>query len=625
MTRPRHRLGLPLAVLLLAYALRVLSLETQSFWLDEFYAVWFIDRPFMEALRIIINPRNNGPLFYLLLWPWYRLAGPSDFAVRYLSTLCSVLTVGGLWQLGKQWFDRRTAGVATLLLALSPFAIWFGQEAKMYALHMLLATLSTLLLTLALKRNRWWLWTSYGISINLLGYSHFFGAFAIAAQGVVALLTARDGRRRRAYLITMVLVALPYLPVVRFALRAFPNLNITDPSKHYVPLPEGIRRLLIGYSVRVAPPHLVDGLLAGIVVLLVFGCLAAWQQQWRRGVQLVGLLTLPIAFFYVVAFKLRVFAPKYLSATFPFFVLALAVSVAVLAQWRRVVGLVLLGTLLLSAGNAHLRDLTQPLFQRPDWRYAAAYLEAHAQKDDVIVTYVDYIDRLLKYYYSGDLPIRPYPYDPATPELLYDELETEGYHTLWLVLSHDRIYAPHHRLIEAARERYPQITGQYPTQGQVQVLGFNMRWRHTRLPADITPLDVDLGTGLVLRGYTVDQRRLPPTEEVSHPPSNWIHVTTYWQRSGEACEADQIPIALLVNEDGVWGRALTRAPTVFEHDPPCTWPEATLVEAHYDVNLNPLTPPGHYQLVVTLENTEGERRPDAPIAPLTTVEILPAP
>ncbi len=621
----RH-LGLPLGVLLLAYTARVLTLEAQSFWLDEFYAVWFIDRPFMETARIIINPRNNGPLYFLLLWPWYRLAGPSDFAVRYLSTLGSILTISALWQLGKQWFDRRTAGVAALLMALSPFAIWFGQEAKMYALHMLLATFSTLLLTLALQRSRWWLWAAYGVSINLLGYSHFFGAFAIAAQGVVALLTAHDGHRRRAYVLTMFLVALPYLPVVRFALQVFPELEIVDPSKQFVPPLAGIRDILIGFSARVKPPQLADGLLGGVVVLLVFGCLAAWRRQWQRGAQLTGLLTLPIVFFYMVAFKLRVFAPKYLSATFPFFILAAAIAVTTLAEWKRTVGLVLMATLLLGAGRAHVRDLTQPAVQRTDWRYAATYLEEHATEDDVIVTYVDYIDRLLKYYYDGGLPIEPYPYDPATPELLYDELEGENYHTLWLVLSHDRVYAPNHRLVDAARERYPQITGQYPTQGQIQILGFNMRWRHSQLPEDVEPFDFDLGTGLTLRGYQVDAKRLRATEAVSHPPSNWIHVTTYWQRTEATCQPGQTPVAMLEDANGaIWGRALDRSPTIFDRDPPCQWPDDALVEAHFDVNLNPATPPGLYQLTLILENAEGQRLPHALTAPLTEIEILPTP
>jgi mannosyltransferase len=621
-----RRLGLPVGILLLAYMLRVISLDAQSFWLDEFYAVWFIDRPFEETLRIIINPRNNGPLFFLLLWPWYRLAGTSDFAVRYASALSSVLTVGALWQLGKQWFDRRTANAAALFITLSPFAIWFGQEAKMYALHMLLATLSTLLLTLALQRKRWWLWAAYGVSINLLGYSHFFGAFAIAAQGIVALITARDGRRRRAYLLTMLLVALPYLPVIHFAMQIFPHLEITDPSKQFAPPLAGLREILISYSTRTEPEPLTNGVLVGVVILLVFGCAAAWRRCWRQGIRLVGLLILPIAFFYLVSFKLRVFAPKYLSATFPFFILILAVAVATLVRWKRTVGLVLLAVLLLGAGQAHLRDLTQPSVQRTDWRYAAAYLEEHTTEDDVIVTYVDYIDRLLKYYYTGDLPIRAYPYDPATPELLYDELEGEGYHALWLVLSHDRVYAPNHRLIEAARKRYPQITGQYPTRGQLQVLGFNMQWRHAALPDDIEPLTVDFGTGLALRGYQVDKKRLPPTEAVSHPPSNWIHVTTYWQRTGESCQPGQRPVAVLEDSAGaIWGRALDdRKPTVFDRDPPCDWPNDTLVEAHFDVNLNPATPAGSYQLTMILENAEKERAPQVPTAPLTKIKILPA-
>jgi hypothetical protein len=101
-------------------------------------------------------------------------------------------------------------------------------------------------------------------------------------------------------------------------------------------------------------------------------------------------------------------------------------------------------------------------------------------------------------------------------------------------------------------------------------------------------------------------------------------VTTYWQRTGAACQPGQRPAALLSDAGGaVWGRALERSPTVFERDPPCQWPEDALIEAHFDVNLNPATPVGAYQLVIALEDAEGERLPETPVTPLTAIEIVP--
>ncbi len=607
--RRRQRFALLGSLTLLAYLLRTVSLNVQSFWLDEFYAVWFIDRPFTEALRLIVTPDNNGPLYFLLLWPWHRLTGDSDFAVRYLSTLFSVLTVGTLWQLGRHWFNQRAAAWAALLFTLSPFAIWFSQEAKMYALHMFLTTLSTLLLVRALHKSTVGRWLSYGLSINLVGYSHFFGAFAIAAQGLITLVvTGRRWRKRGAYLLTMLLVALPYLPVIRFALRAFPTLEITDPSKRFVPPGKGLRSLMTAYALRQGSNETPTWILILTGALLIVGLVEAWRRGWRRGLWLTGMLSLPFVLFYAVAFKLRVFDPKYLSAIFPFFVLTSALVIEAVRRVHFAPTLLCVALLVTPLGYTHVRDLTQPDVQRTDWRYVADYLERYARPNDVIVTYVDYVDRLLRRYYDGSADVRPYPYDPATPELLYDELEAEARSNLWLVLHHDRVFAPDHRLVEVAQARYPQITGHYPTLGQIRLLGYNLRWRHSTLPNYVTPQEARFANGLALAGYIVSEDTLPPTEKVAHPPSNWIPVTTYWQRWSEpGTEESHNPVLLLQGpQGGIWGRSLERRPTVFERDPPKDWPEETVIEIHDDVNLNPATPPGTYRLLVTFETEAGE-------------------
>ncbi|HXK41619.1 MAG TPA: glycosyltransferase family 39 protein [Anaerolineae bacterium] len=618
---------LPVALIILAAMLRLPTLDKQSFWVDESYAVWFIDRPFNEALRLIITPENNGPLYFLLLWGWHRLAGPSDFAVRYLSALCGVLNIAVLWQLGRTWFNRRVGSWAALLMALSPFAIWYAQEAKMYALHMLLATLALLLLTRALRRMRWQHWLAYVLCVNLLAYSHFFGAFTIAAQGMLVLITTwRDWRRLGAYAGAMALSALPYLPVLRFVWTLLPTFQMQDPSKRFVPLPQMLRELLLEFSVRAwSWEH--EGLwLFGLSALLVGGMLAAWRRGWRAGAWITGLLIFPLMLFYPVSFKIPVFTPKYLSAIFPIFLLILALAVETLRRRQSLLALGAVAVLLLGQTQAELRDLNDPAFQRTDWRFVAQYLEDHGAPDDIIVIYTDYMDRVLSRYYRGPIKIFSYPYDPKAPEPLYEQLQGEGFDRLWLVLHHDLVYAPDHRLIEAASERFPKITGQYPTLGQIRLLGFDMNWRHTQLPAAAAPVDFTFENGLRLVGYQVDATRLPATEEVSHPPSNWIHLTTYWARTAEAAPDPPRLDGLLTDASGgVWGRELVYAPAVFDFDPPAQWPADAIIEAHLDVNLNPVTPPGMYRLAVALENTAGERIPllsGEAEASLTPIEII---
>jgi 4-amino-4-deoxy-L-arabinose transferase-like glycosyltransferase len=645
--RPAPLRYLPLILVALAYLLRTFSLDWQSLWVDESQAFYFVDRPFMETARMLITPDNNGPLYYLLLWVWRRLAGPSDFALRYLSDLCSALTVAVVWRLARGWFGRRVAGWTGLLLAISPFAVWFGQEAKMYALHMLLAGLATLLLARALRRDRWPLWLAYGVSVNLVGYSHFYGGFTIAAHGLLTLLsslvrwrTASEDRRSRtlrplrSYIITMVLVVLPYLPVVSFALRILPNFNAQDISKGFVPLPAMLREMAAEYTLRTTILYVEHPgrLLWPLAALLILGLAEAWRRSWQQGLWLTGMLLLPTAIFYPISFKIPTFSPKYLSASFLFFVMTLALALEALRHlWRPLLG-VGLATMVVVAGWANVRILTDPAFQRTDWRTAATYLEEHAWPDDAIVVFAHYIHRPLGRYYDGPAAVYPFHDKPYQPEDYYrDWLQTDNdHHALWLVLHQDQAMAPHNRMAEGAGLLYPQITGVYPNNGQIAILGYSLRWRHPALPARATPLEARgarFANGLALVGFEVDQTMLPPTDHRLHPPSNWIHVTTYWQAWDEPPPPEQFtPFVRMVDaQGGVWGGELQRPPTVFHFDPPAAWPSGTVVEAHYDVNLNPVTPPGTYRLIAGIEQAGArvERANGATDVHLTDVHITP--
>ncbi|HNT78129.1 MAG TPA: glycosyltransferase family 39 protein [Anaerolineae bacterium] len=620
--RKLHHLAVPLLTLLLAFLLRVPTLDWQSFWVDEAQSAHFVQRPLIETIKLVISPEHNGPLYYLLLWFWQWLTGPSDFAMRYLSTLCSVLTVAALWRLGATLYHRRVAGFAALLLAIAPFAIWYAQETRTYALHMLLATLSTLFLVKAIRYNRWPLWLSYGVSLNLLAYSHFFGAFAVAAQGIVTVcVTLKQWPRLRSYLATMLIVALFYLPIIRFVLRNLPGFQLQDISKGFVPLHFMLYEYGAEYTLRLSRLYVVRPwpLLAPLTAFLLLGLGHAWREHRRAALWVTGMLLLPTLIFYPISFKIPTFSAKYLSATFPFFILTLALSLDGLRRWWKPLAWAGLAIMVTTAAWANVRLLTEPELQRSNWRAAAGYLETQGVPGDVIVGFAHYAtERMLLRYYDGPLPVLRFKHKPYEPEAYYLNLRDEGYHTLWLVLHQDQAMAPQNRLQAAAGALFPNVTGVYPNNGNIAILGYSLHWRHTALPEGGAPVEIRFSNGLALVGYHVDTTALSPTDKLLHPPSNWLHVTTYWQRTVPAAAApapDFTVYVRLVDTDGsVWGGELQRPPTVFHFDPPANWEAGDIIEAHYDVNLNPITPPGVYRLIAGIEN-------DAIIASLRDIEI----
>lgn len=641
-----------LILVAVAFAVRALSLTSQSLWLDEVYSIWFVNRPFDEAWWVGIFPDQNphAPLYYLILWGWLQAGGASDFTVRYLSVLFGVTSVAVVWRAARVWMDVRAGLIAALLITCSPFAIHFAQEGRMYALYLLLAAVSFLCMAHALKpaggRRHGALryWVGMAVTSVALAYSHFFGVFWIAAQYLVVLVVAwpraaglsrRQLARRYAPLMTTgALAALACLPIPISLMGSGRTYSLQDVTAPVLPVDAVLRDLVAEYTTRTRwadlPENWAAALTVPLVALMLAGVALTWRKGWRTGLTMTGLLTLPVLIYAPFWQTAGVFQPRYAMPLFLSCVFAWAVALAGAAsRWRRA-GLALAAAVLVYFGVAHLRDLTRPEFQREDWRFAGDYLNRMTTASDRIVVFVDYIEPVLRWYYDGPAPIVPYAagLDVYQPEPFFDAAQSgPEVRTLWLVLSHDMAVAPGHRLLDVAYARYPWARAQYPTNGNIRILAFTPRWRLDALPPTALPMTRRFAGGLELVGYHVDMTRLSPRERVSHPPSNWIHVITYWRR-WEPVDAGSIhPQIRLVDEAyGEWGGDLPRLPDVFDFDPPAGWPEGAIIEAHADVNLNPITPAGTYRLILALTR-DGQRLPlqdgSADFTLLTPVEITP--
>ncbi len=605
---------IPLLILLWAYTILTTSLDWQSFWIDEIQAFDFIDHPFIETVKLLITPHDNGPLYFILLWVWQRITGPSDFSLRYLSVLCSILSMALLWWLSQTWFSKRVGKIAMMIFACAPFAIWYGQEAKMYALHMMLAILSTVYVTKAIQKQHWHYWLAYGVTLNLVGYSHLFGAFFIAAQGVLVLITTyRQWRILRAYLITMILVGLPYLPVIYYAMNtlSMPSFTLTDNSKGFVTFPHMLQEFAAEFTMRVPRTYLVhiNNLVIACAIIIILGLISAWQRDRRWARWILGLLILPALIYYPISFKIPVFTPKYLSASFPFFVMSAALAVDfIYERWRWLAKVFFVGIITFLI-LANIRIISDPVYQRTDWKLVSEYLNQMAQPGDAVVGFADYIHRAINRYYHGPLPVYRFRANPYDPEEYYrDWLQDKNdHHAFWLVLHQDQAMAPGHILREVASSLYPLITEVYPNKGQVAIIGYSLKWQSDSLPEESNILDAPFENGLTLAGCSIDDDVISPKDEELHPPSSWIHVITFWQKDINYSPSIFVPYVHLIDENGgIWGGELQRSPTVFDFDPPQNWEAGTIVEAHYDVNLNPVTPPGQYHLVVGLTDGNGQ-------------------
>jgi len=314
-TSPCLVLAALLAITLLALGLRLGRLTFQPLWWDEGTSVYFASQP-LGDLTAATAADIHPPLYYLLLHFWMLLCGRGEAALRLFSVVIGTLTIPLIYLVGRCLFDARTALLAALLLALSPFHVYYSQEVRMYALVTLLGLVSVyLMLRLLEEPNPQPLpfegrgaspprvgeglgersdrigdglgersaWLGYVLATSLAMYTHYYAAFIPLFQTIFVLL---HWRRYRAilgwWLLAQVALVLLYVPWVVYAGDILVRYVLGKVAiEHYIPLGpleflwQAIVALGLGHSASLAwlqPASLV------FLILAVLGAVAGYQK-----------------------------------------------------------------------------------------------------------------------------------------------------------------------------------------------------------------------------------------------------------------------------------------------------------------------------------------------------------
>jgi hypothetical protein len=202
-----------LAVVVVCVVLRFWA--PTALWLDETISVNIARLPLTQIPRALSHD-GAPPLYYVLLHYWMDLFGTSDFAVRALSGLISVVTLPVFWLAGRRVGGRKVAWVTFFLALSSPFAINYATTTRMYSLMILLSLLGFLALSSTLEdptpRRRLAL---AAVTAAIL-YTHYWGIYLVIVVGLWLLWRIRRSGEGRPALRAMAagsLVWLPWAPV----------------------------------------------------------------------------------------------------------------------------------------------------------------------------------------------------------------------------------------------------------------------------------------------------------------------------------------------------------------------------------------------------------------------------
>jgi len=175
----------------LALLLRLIRLDGMSLWIDEIFTHELVapGGPGDDFVARILDA-YQGPLYHAAVWPLLRLQD-SAFMLRLPSALAGTLAVPLLGMFTARLWGRQSGRLAALLLALSPFAIWYSQEARGYSFMILFAVAAGLVL-LAMMDEGPTLGRSLGLALLIFGGlgSNFSFVFLALAFGLTVLLVA---------------------------------------------------------------------------------------------------------------------------------------------------------------------------------------------------------------------------------------------------------------------------------------------------------------------------------------------------------------------------------------------------------------------------------------------------
>jgi len=346
---------------------RFVRLGDWSLWMDEALTL-------TDAQRIADGDLHN-PLGYGLVVGFARLFSdyPSEALLRLLPAIVGWLCIPLCYWAFRPLLSRRSAAAAAVLLALSPWALFWSQSARFYTLAQAASMLGAGCFIRGLWQGRGWRWVGVGVTIAFTSaLFHISGALVaggllLSAVAVRVLVKDRPAGFDRALTRGAVPAGVLILCLTPWALSWLKHHLGQKPEADIIHF-----YLTVGYFFG---PSILAGAVCG-----------AWIAARERRAAQVFVLSVPVV---VVALLSAVGTQALVSAQYAFCVFpftcalaAAALDTRTVTQATRFMWLLILA-LPLAAGD--MLYLTSRGGERPRWREAWEYVASQREPGDLVI------------------------------------------------------------------------------------------------------------------------------------------------------------------------------------------------------------------------------------------------
>lgn len=317
-----------------------LFLDRNSIWFDESYTILLVEPHGYADIARRTSVDGHPPLFYWLVKPWLALFGSSAAVLRAQQALWMIAGVALWYRFFATRFSQTVGLVVLALLVTNPYVVHYAVEGRMYALGLVFAAATTLLVTSSAR----WRWVAYWPLAVAMLYTHYFLAFVIAAQFVWMLFSReRQGLRVWWLLVYGASIVAAFVPWIPYAVA---QTEVIVTRGFWI---GPVTPFTVVTYVLQTFAHVVDadargwflfpgsGLLVLVGILLVRG--ARTRSEYRPLVLCLAIVP-PLCLFVLSCEPLRpIFHPRYVLFTLPALLGLVAQGILALPpSWRRVAG-----------------------------------------------------------------------------------------------------------------------------------------------------------------------------------------------------------------------------------------------------------------------------------------------
>ena len=444
----RQALAVLVSVTLLGFALRLYRIDAISFRGDEAFTVLnWVSQPLLDTLRGDIPLADpQPPLAFALFRGWSLLFGTSEFAMRVLPALFSLIGIPAVYALSQRLGSRTWGALAALLWALHPFLIWHAQDTKAYSIWAAFSGLALWLALRALDKRRPIDWLLYVAAASIAAYLYYLELFALLALNLFVIIRyRRNWSLLRSWLLSQLAIAFilaPWFlqPRLLFDSGYGGTTFPFEPAQIFTWLIP-----LLNFGMTLQPkaelPSTTVFIWLPVLLVLLIGLVLRWRTN-RSTALLLGLCGfLPVLLLSLVSFKMNVFTPRYVLSVVPIYALLAASFMLNTGKFfqqpalRKGLPIVLAVGWLYVGGISLINYYFVPEFAKaPDWRGLISYLHTHGSPDDFVVQAA--ADEAFTLYFDDFSDSMRLPANPrqATNEITGAlEQGLSNYRSVWLV------------------------------------------------------------------------------------------------------------------------------------------------------------------------------------------------